>query len=635
MLSFSQQKLTKLNQIHLNKHKLLSNLKKQVIMKKMILLVSMLAGVMTFSGCVDDKESASVTAVREAKAAQLSALAALSNAQAANQQALADTENALREAKVAYETAKAAYQQALADKANSEAQAAAAIAQQQMAAAQNEIQRLANDLEKMAIQHKIDMLDLQTQYEAALKKADDDSQALLGGLYMAYQTAATNLLNAQQEIARKKIELAKLQAGLVNSDETSQMLINDQKRIIANNEQQIAEWTAMIEVFEAQKAPEEAKAELVTEKAALSQLAQDHKKALTAANKAGQEMGEAWSDVRDQKYSDLAQDVYSNGFAYLVDEDGNNTGVSFNDYILLNSYEATSLGKPVEATVDTYWFSITDDKGNTTYTAVMNRMIQKTVTKTETTAPGVESTNTYEAYPTYYYQLNAEGVKAYVAAIKANVTKNEGKALEAANKALAAQQKVVADLEKAEIKDEAAIEEAKSLLPGLQTDVNTAQAALDKANAQVAAIQTTFDTMAAEAANWEATIKAYNAASEAYCDAQFAVDKAYDAYTLQNKKVLALQAVVDGQIMIDGNEYTIDGAIAYAERKIEMANRIIMFAKQEIVDLESANSGGVTDLAIEKLEAEIEILEAELPALEKIVADTKAALDAATAAQAE
>ncbi|MCX4330246.1 MAG: hypothetical protein OSJ21_06615, partial [Paramuribaculum intestinale] len=318
-----------------------------------------------------------------------------------------------------------------------------------------------------------------------------------------------------------------------------------------------------------------------------------------------------------------------------VDEEGNPTGEAFGDFIYLQGYEENALGKPVEATVNTYWFKTTDDKGNTTYTAVMNRMIQKTVTKTETTAPGVESTNTYEAYPTYYYQLNAEGVKAYVAAIKANVTKNEGKALEAANKALAAQQKVVADLEKAEIKDEAAIENAKSLLPGLQTDVNTAQAALDKANAQVAAIQTTFDTMAAEAANWEATIKAYNAASEAYCDAQFAVDKAYDAYTLQNKKVLALQAVVDGQIMIDGNEYTIDGAIAYAERKIEMANRIIMVAKQEIVDLESANSGEVTDLAIEKLEAEIEILEAKLPALEKIVADTKAALDAATAAQAE
>lgn len=601
----------------------------------MILLVSMLAGVMTFSGCVDDKESASVTAVREAKAAQLSALAALSNAQAANQQALADTENALREAKVAYETAKAAYQQALADKANSESQAAAAIAQQQMAAAQNKIQRLANELEEMAIRHKIAMLDLQTQYEAALKKADDDSQALLGGLYTAYEAAATNLLNAQQEIARKKIELAKLQAGLVNSDETSQMLINDQKRIIANNEQQIAEWTAMIEVFEAQKAPEEAKAELVTEKAALSQLAQDKAKALEAADKAREEMNDARSDIYDQKYHGLAMDVTGGKYGNFVDEEGNPTGEAFGDFIYLQGYEENALGKPVEATVNTYWFRTTDDKGNTTYTAVMNRMIRKDVSKTETVAPGVESTKTYTAYPTAYYQLNADGVKAYIAAIKANVEKNEGKALEDAQKALAAQQKVVADLEKAEIKDEAAIENAKSLLPGLQTDVNTAQAALDKANAQVAAIQTTFDTMAAEAANWEATIKAYNAASEAYCDAQFAVDKAYDAYILQNKKVLALQAVVDGQIMIDGNEYTIDGAIAYAERKIEMANRIIMFAKQEIVGLESANSGGVTDLAIEKLEAEIEILEAELPALEKIVADTKAALDAATAAQAE
>lgn len=602
----------------------------------MILLVSMLAGVMTFSGCVDDKESASVTAVREAKAAQLSALAALSNAQAANQQALADTENALREAKVAYETAKAAYQQALADKANSEAQAAAAIAQQQMAAAQNEIQRLANDLEKMAIQHKIDMLDLQTQYEAALKKADDDSQALLGGLYMAYQTAATNLLNAQQDIAQQKIDLAKLQAGLVDSEEAKQLMINKENRKIASAEQTIAEWKAKLEVFEAQKAPEEAKAELVTEKAALSQLAQDKAKSLEAADKAREEMNDARSDIYDQKYCGLAMDVIGgNKYGNFIDEEGNPTGEAFGDFIDLQGYEENALGKPVEATVNTYWFMTTDDKGNTTYTAVMNRMIQKTVTKTETTAPGVESTNTYEAYPTYYYQLNAEGVKAYVAAIKANVTKNEGKALEAANKALAAQQKVVADLEKAEIKDEAAIEEAKSMLPGLQTNVNTAKAALDKANAQVAAIQTAFDTMAAEAANWTATIEAYNAASEAYCDAQFFYEKAEDAYGLQGAKVYALEAVVRGNVIVDGVNMTFDEAIESAERQIANAINTISAAKQEIANIEIAEADQLKALAIERLEAEIAIAEAEIPALEKIVADTKAALDAATAAQAE
>lgn len=598
----------------------------------MILLVSMLAGVMTFSGCVDDKESASVTAVREAKAAQLSALAALSNAQAANQQALADTENALREAKVAYETAKAAYQQALADKANSEAQAAAAI---QMAAAQNEIQRLANELEEMAIRHKIAMLDLQTQYEAALKKADDDSQALLGGLYMAYQTAATNLLNAQQEIAQQKIDLAKLQAGLVDSDEAKQIMINKENRKIASAEQTIAEWKAKLEVFEAQKAPEEAKAELVTEKAALSQLAQDKAKALEAADKAREEMNDAWSDIYDQKYHGLAMDVTGGKYGNFVDEEGNPTGEAFGDFIYLQDYEENALGKPVEATVNTYWFRTTDDKGNTTYTAVMNRMIQKTVTKTETTAPGVESTNTYEAYPTYYYQLNAEGVKAYVAAIKANVTKNEGKALEAANKALAAQQKVVADLEKAEIKDEAAIEEAKSMLPGLQTDVNTAKAALDKANAQVAAIQTAFDTMAAEAANWTVTIEAYNAASEAYCDAQFVYEKAEDAYGLQDAKVYALDAVVRGNVIVDGINMTFDQAIEHAEREIANAINTISDAKQGIANIEIAEADQLKALAIERLEAEIAIAEAEIPALEKIVADTKAALDAATAAQAE
>lgn len=602
----------------------------------MILLVSMLAGVMTFSGCVDDKESASVTAVREAKAAQLNALAAYSNAQAAAQQAIADTENALREAKVAYQQAETAYLQALADRENANAQAAAAAAQQAMAAAQNEIQRLANELEKMAIQHKIDMLRLQADYENALKNADDASQTLLGGLYLAYQTAATNLLNAQQAIAKQKIDLAKLQAGLVDSDEAKQLAINYYNRSIAYQEQTIAEWNAKLEVLEAQKAPEEAKAELVTEKAALLQLERDKAKALDAANKAREEMSDANSDIFDQKYYGLATNVTGAKYGYFVDEEGNSTGETFGDFIYLRSEKDYALGKPVEATVDTYWFSTTDDKGNATYTAVMNKLIQKTVTKTETTAPGVESTNTYQAYPTYYYQLNAEGVKAYIAAIKDNVTNNEGKALEAANKALAAQQKVVSELEKAEIKDEAAIENAKSLLPGLQTNVNTAQAALDKANAQVAAIQTAFDTMAAEAANWTATIEAYNAASEAYCDAQFVQEKAEDAYGLQHAKVDALQGVVDGKISIDGNEFrTLDLAINYAESKISAANNLISNYKQQIAELEIAEGDQLKALTIEKLEAEIAIAEAEIPALEKIVADTKAALDAATAAQAE
>ncbi|WP_303044774.1 hypothetical protein, partial [Paramuribaculum intestinale] len=60
----------------------------------------------------------------------------------------------------------------------------------------------------------------------------------------------------------------------------------------------------------------------------------------------------------------------------------------------------------------------------------------------------------------------------------------------------------------------------------------------------------------------------------------------------------------------------------------------ISAAKQEIANIEIAEVDQLK-LAIERLEAGIAIAEAEIPALEKIVADTKAALDAATAAQAE
>ncbi|MDE6525520.1 MAG: hypothetical protein K2L66_08200, partial [Paramuribaculum sp.] len=94
-------------------------------------------------------------------------------------------------------------------------------------------------------------------------------------------------------------------------------------------------------------------------------------------------------------------------------------------------------------------------------------------------------------------------------------------------------------------------------------------------------------------------------------------------------------AVVEGEVYINGVKYKFDQAIAYAEREISAANRNIVNLKQQIAQLESADGGQITALYIELLEGQIAIAEAQIPALEKIVADTKAALDAATAAQGE
>lgn len=89
-------------------------------MKKKFIAVSVLIcalalGSTTLTSCVDDNESASVTAIRDAKAQQLASIAALNNAQAKAQELRAQAEADLA-------AANAAYQQALADQEASKAE---------------------------------------------------------------------------------------------------------------------------------------------------------------------------------------------------------------------------------------------------------------------------------------------------------------------------------------------------------------------------------------------------------------------------------------------------------------------------------------------------------------------------------
>lgn len=619
-------------------------------MKKMILLVSMLAGIMTFSGCVDDKESPSVTAVRQAKAAQLTALAALSNAQAANQQAQADKIKALTEAEVAYQQALAALKQA-------EAEQAKAAAQERMAQAQNEIQRLANELEQMAIDHKITMLQKQNEYEDELKKADDKTATLLGGLYSAYQTAATNLFDAQNDIAQQKIELARMQAGIVDDEEAKTILINIQNREIARQEQIIAENKAMLAVYEAQQAPDEAKAELATARGELTKLQNASKAALEAKGTALTDKRNAGNKMNAQTYQKYAK-YFAQDQEYAQKFYWNEDGSQFNDYIALKNEEVKVLGKPVAATVGTWYFEVKDKDDNKTYTEVMKALDTDNIEKSIALDNGVEANDDYDAYVSYY-QLNESGVKAYINAISTNIKNNESADLKAkegklaeAQKAVADQQKKIADLEKANPKDDAAIAAAKSelndvLQPAVataQTNVNLATAALQKANEQLAAIQEAFDSMASEAENWNAAVEAVNVANEAYCDAVLAERKANYDEGVQQQKVYALNAVVNGTVIgPNGSEYhydpttgssvawTVESAISACEKNIQNAMDAIQEANEAIIEIENQD----LDTSIAELENEIALAEAEIPVLQAIADKAKAALEAATAAQGE
>ena len=75
-------------------------------MKKKLMMVAVLLGALSLGACVDNDESASVEAVRNAKAEQLKGAAALANAQAEAETIRANAEAKLKEAEAAYQDAK-------------------------------------------------------------------------------------------------------------------------------------------------------------------------------------------------------------------------------------------------------------------------------------------------------------------------------------------------------------------------------------------------------------------------------------------------------------------------------------------------------------------------------------------------
>ena len=179
-------------------------------MKKKFIAVSVLIcalalGSTTLTSCVDDNESASVTAIRDAKAQQLASIAALNNAQAKAQELRAQAEADLA-------AANAAYQQALADQEASKA-------------------------EFLAEKYKAKLEALKAQYEAqimeAKKDAADYEQQLwdkldthLGNLYTSYTTALGKVETLNKDIFDAQFELANVDVNQEAADAAAKEQIN-------------------------------------------------------------------------------------------------------------------------------------------------------------------------------------------------------------------------------------------------------------------------------------------------------------------------------------------------------------------------------------------------------------------------
>lgn len=109
-------------------------------MKKKFMMAAVLLGALTLGSCVDDNESASVTAIREAKAAQLSALANYQQAQADAELILANAEAKVKEADAAYQAALAKIKDLQAQEKELELQKAQATLETDIEAAKTKAQ---------------------------------------------------------------------------------------------------------------------------------------------------------------------------------------------------------------------------------------------------------------------------------------------------------------------------------------------------------------------------------------------------------------------------------------------------------------------------------------------------------------
>ena len=208
-----------------------------MIMRKKFFAIYALVGALVaspvFTSCVDDSESASVTALRGAKAEQLKSIAALNNAKAQAETTLAQAEATLM-------AAQAAQQQALADKAAAEAkikeleaqmaedkydaELAASLAQAQAnkLSAEKQIAYYQGEMEKSALQLEKDLIALENQLMDAQKdladKKDQFAEAeyqelknltnKYGNLLVSYTNYSNIILDEEAEIAATEAELA-------------------------------------------------------------------------------------------------------------------------------------------------------------------------------------------------------------------------------------------------------------------------------------------------------------------------------------------------------------------------------------------------------------------------------------------
>lgn len=182
-------------------------------MKKYLILASALFAAAVFTtSCVETVESTTVTELRNAKAAEMSAYADMIKAQAKADSVEQAAYNDYLKAQAEYQKALAEYEKALADKTNANTD----LLRQQMEEGK---QKFELELERLRKQYELDMLNLQIEMDRLYNESIDNANERINTLYRNYTTEFNRLIGLKDDLNEANLDYLKADNDILDAQE--------------------------------------------------------------------------------------------------------------------------------------------------------------------------------------------------------------------------------------------------------------------------------------------------------------------------------------------------------------------------------------------------------------------------------
>ena len=626
-------------------------------MKKKLMMVAVLLGALSLGACVDDNESASVTAIREAKAEQLKSIAAINNAEAK----LAE---ALMESKIAIEAAKARQEEAAAAEAEANAKIAELKAQ---LAADSYDANLAAELAKAEAAKKQAEADLQAA-QAEIEAGTLSLQKLLSELQIQLLQAQYNLQKEQDNIADLKLEdlldLADVYASALSGYISLEQTISAQEALLASQKADLTDWEVLkaseiaakeysIEVYNMQIETLKKYTNYTEDIDALKLQLEEANEAKKLAQEEYAKLNKAFNDL------DIADLKEAAGVADLRD------AVTEDElYKLISGSTGTYVGgidfsAYIPGSVTWGGYTITSEDGEYTYSVAANDSLELELEYKDVRALKIAVDDA----------IAAEDVAGKKAAISTATTGLQ--ALYTAAVAATTAAKTAWDAAPTDATKKAAYQAALAAEATAKANLEAGQSALEAAEENVADLNAMYALVSDQTLGTalEAAVKAYNEAIVAVyaekAEAKFAMDAAKATFDEKDAEYSTLYAIVNGDSQ-QGGYYSISlwdlymGGMLNSDfygdnisyngpwysgadwNEVYNASYILQQAYIEYYVTANADLMGAStiDAEIKRLEAAIEVAEEEIEDLkdvttqEELIERTQATIDGLTAKSA-